>query len=68
MNSNLVHNALNLIMFLVGALLTFDWTGLGASPQVVGIIISALTFVKLAINAFRDGIGGMVKPQPPVQK
>ena len=35
MNTNLIHNILNVLGLLVGAVVTFDWTALGASPATV---------------------------------
>ncbi len=67
MNSNLLHNLLNLAIAIIAALAAFDWTAiLGA--QTAGMVVSGLAFVKLAINFFRDGPAGMAKPQPPVEK
>lgn len=71
-NTNALHNILNLIGLVVGALLTFDWAGLGLSAPVAAAIASGVLLadkvIKLAINITRDGIGGLFKPQPPVIK
>lgn len=71
MNTNLIHNILNFIGLIVGGLLTYDWTLLGISPEGAAILASWLLFgdkiIKLAINIFRDGVGGLFKVQPPVQ-
>jgi hypothetical protein len=67
MNSNLIHNILNLLIAVIAALAAFDWTALVA-PTTAGMIVSGLAFAKLAINFFRDGPAGMTKPQPPVIK
>ena len=71
MNTNALHNILNLIGLVIGALITFDWAGLGLSPEVAALIagwvLVADKVIKLAINIVRDGIAGLFKPQPPVQ-
>jgi len=67
MNSNVWHNLLNLLIALVGSLAAYDWTGFGFTPEIAGMIVAGLGVVKLLINAVRDGIGGMVKTQPPVK-
>lgn len=70
MNTNAIHNLLNLIGLIVGALITFDWTALGFSAEtaafVAGIVLLADKVIKFAINIFRDGLTGLWKPQPPV--
>lgn len=66
MNTNLLHNILNLSIAVLAALVGFDWTGLVSAPLALQIV-SALTVIKLIMNALRDGLTGMVKPQPPVQ-
>ena len=72
MNTNAIHNVLNLLGLLVGALITYDWTQLGLSAEsaafVAGVVLLGDKIIKLAMNIFRDGIGGLFKPQPPVQK
>lgn len=67
MNSNLLHNAINVLIVLIPALSTFDWTAF-FTPEISLKIVGTLGLIKLAINAYRDGVGGMVAPQPPVQK
>jgi hypothetical protein len=66
-NTNLLHNLLNLAIAIIAALTAFDWTAI-FGPQTGAMIISGLGFAKLAINFFRDGPAGMTKPQPPVEK
>lgn len=71
LNANTFHNLISLILLVVGALGTFDWTSLGASPEMALHIVSALALVtsvlKLIVNIGRDGVTGLVKPQPPVK-
>lgn len=72
MNSNLFHNILNLIGLIVGALVTYDWSGIIADPalaaKIAGIFILVDKVLKLAVNINRDGVLGLVKAQPPVAK
>jgi len=72
MNSNLIHNILNLAGVVVGSLVAFDWTSLGLAPAaaatVAGGLLTAQSLIKLGINVSRDGLSGLVQPQPPVQK
>lgn len=71
LNSNTLHNLISLVLLVVGALGTFDWTTLGATPETAVHIVSGLALVtsilKLFVNVSRDGVSGLVKPQPPVQ-
>jgi hypothetical protein len=65
-NTNILHNVLNVMIALISALATFDWTPFmseGTALKVTGV----LALSKLVINAFRDGISGLAKDQPPVQ-
>jgi hypothetical protein len=72
MNTNALHNILNLLGLVVGSLIAFDWAGLGLSPSVAAAIASGVLIadkvIKLAINVLRDGVGGLFKAQPPVIK
>lgn len=71
MNTNMLHNILNLIGVLVGALISFDWTTIGLSAStaaaVGGGVLLLQSGIKLAINVLRDGLTGLVKDQPPVK-
>lgn len=67
MNTNRLHNLLNVLIVLIPALATFDWTAF-FSPEVSLKIVGALGLIKLGINAYRDGVTGMAAPQPPVKK
>lgn len=72
MNMNAVHNVLNLVGLVIGALIAFDWSQLGMDPAtaatVAGAILMADKVVKLGMNVTRDGVDGLFKPQPPVEK
>lgn len=71
MNSNALHNLLNLVGLIVGALITFDWTSLGFTAEqaalVAGWVLLGDKVIKFAINIVRDGVTGLWKPQPPVE-
>lgn len=66
MNTNFLHNILNVIIAL---------TAIVALPEVMAVIpaewgvkiAAASAGLKLVINAIRDGFSGMVKEQPPVK-
>lgn len=66
MNSNILHNLLNLAIVIVGALAAFDWTGL-FSASTAALLVTILGGAKIVINVVRDGLAGLVKEQPPVQ-
>lgn len=72
MNFNAIHNLLNLIGLVIGALLAYDFTQIGLSAEGAAMLASWLLLgdkiIKLALNIIRDGIGGLFKVQPPVQK
>jgi hypothetical protein len=66
MNTNLIHNVLNIAITVTAGLAAFDWSAILA-PTTAAKIVGALAFAKLVINALRDGFAGMVKEQPPVK-
>lgn len=79
-NSNLIHNILNIAQVVMGALLagllatgcvdvagTLDCSASWIPPMWAGYAIMAMSGLKVVINIFRDGIGGLFKPQPPVK-
>lgn len=67
LNSNAVHNALNVLISIVSVWGLFDWSTVGIQPTTALKIVGILGLVKLTMNAVRDGIVGMVEPQPPVK-
>jgi hypothetical protein len=71
MNTNLVHNLLNLIGLVIGALITFDWQALGFTAEqaalFAGWVLLGDKVIKFAMNIMRDGVTGLIKPQPPIQ-
>lgn len=68
MNTNLAHNLLNIAMIVVAGLAGFDYVGMGLDPIMAGKIVAVLGGIKMVINVLRDGVTGLTKPQPPVQK
>lgn len=68
MNTNLLHNILNVAMIIVAGLAGFDFVGMGIDPVLAGKIVAVLGGIKMVINVLRDGVTGLTKPQPPVQK
>lgn len=67
MNTNLIHNILNIAMVVVAGLAGFDFAGLGMDPALAAKIVAGLGTLKVIINVLRDGLAGLVKNQPPVQ-
>jgi hypothetical protein len=81
-NTNTLHNVINILMTLsalaIAILLATGCTqdALGAlecsksviSPSITAYAIAGLGALKILINIGRDGITGLTKPQPPVQK
>lgn len=80
MNTNLVHNVLNILIALVG-LLTTVMLATGCTTLATGVLecsqswidptwsggaITAMAVLKGVINVARDGLTGLVKVQPPV--
>lgn len=82
MNSNLVHNILNIaIALLAGLTAILIATGCTTlptgvlecskswiSPSATTILIAVMGVSKTLINVVRDGFKGLTKPQPPVQQ
>ena len=71
MNTNAIHNILNFVGLIIGALITYDWTQLGLSAEsaafIAGWVLLGDKIIKLAMNIFRDGLGGLLKNQPAVK-
>lgn len=82
MNTNLIHNILNVLMIVIAGL-TAALTAAGCttlangdlecskvvwlSPTLATTVITVLGAVKVLINVVRDGFAGLTKNQPPVQ-
>ncbi|CAM5426029.1 hypothetical protein AFEL58S_02428 [Afipia felis] len=82
MNSNAFHNAANIISLVLAAATAvllasgcgqseigaFDCSGSWINPAYTTLVIAVLQGLKLIVNVIRDGLGGLIKPQPPVRK
>lgn len=66
LNTNSVHNALNIMISVLAVWGLFDWSSLGIDSKTSLTIIAAIGLTKLTMNAVRDGLKGMVEIQPPV--
>jgi hypothetical protein len=66
-NTNLIHNILNIAVVAVAGLAGFDFAGLGINPITAAKIVAGLGTAKMIINVARDGFSGLTKAQPPVQ-
>jgi hypothetical protein len=81
MNTNLIHNILNILIALVSALTAFlvatgctslptgalDCSQSWIGPEWTALAATVLALVKSVINIARDGLTGLAKRQPPVQ-
>jgi hypothetical protein len=69
-NTNMIHNILNVLILISGVAAGFDWSVLaafGISAAFAAKLTAFFAGLKLTINAIRDGFAGLVKDQPPVQ-
>lgn len=66
MNTNLIHNVLNISIAVIAALAGFDWNVLSLDPALAAKIVAGLGTAKMVINVLRDGFSGLFKQQPPV--
>lgn len=81
MNTNLVHNILNVMNVVLAGITTtlltsgcvqaangaVDCSASFIDPKYTAIALIATNALKLGINTFRDGLAGLAKKQPPVQ-
>jgi hypothetical protein len=82
MNSNLFHNISNIAIVIV-AMATAGLLASGCTTLPTGLLecsqswidpiyttvaVGALGVLKVVVNIARDGLTGLTKPQPPVQK
>lgn len=66
MNTNLLHNVMNVATAAVAALSVPEVVAL--LPPEKGLAVAGiLATVKLVINVIRDGVTGLTKRQPPVE-
>lgn len=82
MNTNLFHNIVNIVIAALAAITAFliatgcttldtgtlECSQSWISPTWTTIAITALGVVKVLVNIARDGLTGLTKPQPPVEK
>lgn len=66
MNSNLLHNILNILIALV-AVLSLPEVVAVLPPEMGVVVAGVLAALKTVINIARDGFGGLFKEQPPVR-
>jgi hypothetical protein len=65
-NTNLIHNILNIGMVAVALVTVPEFVGL--FPAEVGLkIVAGAAMVKTTLNVWRDGVAGLAKTQPPVK-
>jgi hypothetical protein len=81
-NTNALHNILNILItlsaLLVAILLATGCTQLAdgrlecsqssVGPSFTALAVAGLGALKIVVNIVRDGLSGLVKPQPPVIK
>ncbi len=81
-NTNMLHNVLNVLItlsaLLVAILLATGCTQLTdgtlecsqsfIGPGYTAAAVAGLSALKIAVNIMRDGVAGLIKPQPPVGK
>ncbi len=81
MNTNAFHNMANIASLVLAGMTAmllasgctqnaagvFDCSQSWINPAYTSATIALLQAVKLAVNLVRDGLGGLIKPQPPVQ-
>jgi hypothetical protein len=66
-NTNLIHNILNIAVVAVAGIAGLDFAGIGINPITAAKIVAGLGTAKMIINVARDGFSGLTKAQPPVQ-
>jgi hypothetical protein len=82
MNTNAIHNLLNLLIAITSGLTAFllatgciasptgalVCTGSWLSPELTTMAVAGLSVAKIVINIARDGLTGLMRPQPPVAR
>lgn len=66
MNTNLIHNILNVAIAVIAVLSLPEVVAL-MPPSVALALVGVLATAKSVINVVRDGFGGLVKSQPSVK-
>jgi hypothetical protein len=81
-NMNLIHNVLNVVIALTSAATagllatgctvlptgTLECSQSWIDPTYTTVAVAVLAALKTVMNIFRDGLSGLVKRQPPVEK
>lgn len=71
-NTNSIHNLLNFFGVTFGVLVMVDYSIFGLSgaetAKLVGSLMLGQNLIKVWMNLARDGVAGLVAPQPPVEK
>ena len=82
LNTNTLHNVMNVVIALLAAMTAF-LIATGCTTSAAGALecsqswinpayttgaIAVLGGLKTVVNIWRDGLGGLIKPQPPVDK
>lgn len=81
-NANTLHNVLNVASVVLAGVTaamlasgctqsatgTLSCSASWIDPTWAAVILSAIGVLKLAVNVGRDGFGGLIKRQPPVEK
>jgi hypothetical protein len=82
LNTNALHNILNVLIALSASMIavllatgctqfadgTLECSQSFIGPGFAAAIAAALSTLKIIINIMRDGVAGLIKPQPPVDK
>ncbi len=66
LNTNTIHNVLNIVIALLAASMAFDYSVFGWTAATIATVTGVIATAKTVINIVRDGLGGLVQPQPPV--
>ncbi|MGY5775578.1 hypothetical protein [Rhizobium sp. LEGMi135b] len=81
-NTNALHNVLNVLIALSATMIavllatgctqfadgTLECSQSFIGPGFAAVAAAALSTLKIIINIMRDGVAGLIKPQPPVDK
>jgi len=81
-NTNMFHNILNVLIALSASMIavllatgctqlvdgTLECSQSFVSPGFAAAAVAALSTLKIVINIMRDGVAGLIKPRPPVDR
>jgi uncharacterized membrane protein len=82
LNTNTLHNVMNIVIALLAAFTAFllatgcttlatgalECSKSWVNPTYTTAALAVLGGIKTLVNIWRDGLSGLIKPQPPVQK